>query len=287
MVVATSRQFEKGSVMTSVWLVQNSMFDNEFGYDQFVSAIDAAGQRRIEIPYCFWDYSVDIKLNGVDPSVVMPFGTRELVAYGMRHGWRVYWDDSYDYTSLLCLGDDFINHDMTVGKLDELKVPDTGKVYLREASGFNILKGRVISGYSFGDCARGFKHASPMDKRYHDWHPITGDSMFVFAPVKNILEEYRVWVIGGRVTSSSRYILNGAISYENSDGNEEVVDFSQRMADKMVFSTDNYVIDVFRTDLGLKVGEINCIHCSGWYDIDSGKVVRALVNGGCDFPPKP
>ena len=266
-----------------IWLVQNSMFGDEFGYDCFIAAIDATGNRRIQLDYAFWEATIDLKLTGVSPEEIMPFGTRSFVCYAKKNGWIVYWDEAFDYSALRCLGEEFINFDLEVGPLDQLKVPEDGKVFIREAAGFNIIKGKVISAYAWPEWVNGFKFSTSQEidtgvgPRYHDWHPIDGNTHFVWAPVKKILDEYRVWIIDGKVVSSSQYIKGGDIVYTNSDENWEVNTYAQKMADRLPFKMRNYVLDVFRTDRGLKVGEVNCLHCSGWYAIDSRKVVKALA----------
>ena len=262
----------------AVWLVQNALFGDEFGYDSFVAAIDATGDRRLILDHTMWEATIDLKLTGVEPKLALPFGTRSFVCYAKKAGWTVYWDEAYDYTSLLCLGEDFINYDLSCAPLDELKVPSDGKIYIREAAGFNIIKGKVISAYAWPDWVNGFKYGSePASCTWHDWHPISGYSLFVCAPIKKIVDEYRVWIVGGKVVSSSQYVNKGDIKYTNSDENFVVNSYAQRIADRLAFNMENYVMDVFRTDRGLKVGELNCMHCSGWYAIDSRKVVNALA----------
>ena len=124
-----------------VWLVQNALFGDEFGYDHFIAAIDQTGDKRIVLDSVFWEATIDLKLTDIDPSTIIPFGTRSFTSYARKVGWKVFWDETYEYASLLRLGEDFINHDMTVAPLSKLQVPDTGKAYIREAAGFNIFKG--------------------------------------------------------------------------------------------------------------------------------------------------
>jgi len=263
-----------------IWLVQNALFGDEFGYDNFIAAIDATGARRIQLDHVFWDATIDLKLTGItDPKSLIPFGTRSFVRYAIQQGWNVFWNDNFNYPDLTAYGEHFINHDMTVETLDELEVPDTGKVYIREAAGFNIIKGKVISGYAWPDWVNGFKrdrHDDTISRSSHDWHPIDGSTKFIWAPVKQIIDEYRVWIVNGQVASASQYISNGEIKYSNADENWEVTCFAKQMFDLESFGMDTLVLDVFRTPAGLKVGEINCMHCSGWYAIDSLKVVEAL-----------
>lgn len=261
-----------------IWLVQNAMFGDEFGIDQFTAAIDVTGDRRIQLDYVFWESTIDLKLTGVtDLKSLIPFGTRSFVAYGMKQGWNVYWDRDFEYTSLIELGEEFINHDLTVAPLDYLKVPDTGKAYVREAAGFNIIKGKVINGYAWPEWVAGFTRQTEVLTSHHDWHPIDGNTPFIYAPVKPIYDEFRVWIIKGKVTSSSQYVANGVVEYWNTDEEFDVNNYAQKIADKLPFNMENYVLDIFRTDKGFKVGEINCLHCSGWYHVNPQKIVAALA----------
>jgi hypothetical protein len=166
-----------------IWVVQNALFGDEHGHESFTAAIKEAGERCIQLDYTFWDMTVDLKLANTNAKDVLPFGTRSFVCYGRKNGWCVYWDVDFQYSSLLALGEDFVNHDMQIGPLDQLKVPDTGKVFIREASGFNIIKGKVISGYSWPACAAGFKRsADDVNRKDYDWHPIEDDTVFAWAP---------------------------------------------------------------------------------------------------------
>ena len=244
------------------YLIQNALFGDESGYDSFVSAIKAP---IITIPYVFWEYTLDLKIAGIPANRIIPFGTCALVVYGLEHGWAVSWDKEYNYSDLCCLGKEFINHDLELFNLRDLNQLPLGKIYIREDSGFNIIKGRVVEGsfdVNTGD--------------HESWKVVNGDTKMVWAPVKTIEEEYRVWVIGRKVVTASLYRSGRITMYANADSNSEVVDYAQSIVPRLPISVDNLVVDIFRTPQGLKVGEINCIHCSGWYAADAGKVAGAL-----------
>src|SRR5580692_3566695 len=108
-----------------IWLIQNAMFGDEFGYDSFIAAIDATGDRRINLDYVFWESTIDLKLTGINnPKDIIPFGTRSFICYAKKMGWNVFWNEVFDYPSLCKLGEEFINYDLQVAPLSELKVPD-------------------------------------------------------------------------------------------------------------------------------------------------------------------
>lgn len=277
--------------MSNVWLIQNGLFEDheEYGYESFIGAIDESGQKRIDLPNVFWNDILDLRIKGIDPAIILPFGTRTFAAYGLKNGWNVSWDHNYSYQSLLRLGTDFINHDMEVAPLDELSPPSNGRVFIRDASGWNITKGGVISSYAWPEWRDGFKFRGEQNRlNEYDWKVIDGSTLFAMAPIKPIYAEYRCWIINGKVVTASQYIKDGQIDYGNVDENLIVFPYAQRMADKIrdlgIFTAPHYVLDIFRSERklnpefrGLHVGEINCMHCSGWYAINSKKVVTALL----------
>jgi hypothetical protein len=256
----------KGLIM--VWLVQNALFEEESGYLDFTSEIDKTGQIRIEIPYCFWEYTIDMKLAGILPHRIIPFGTVELIKYGLTQGWHIEWNKSFEYSDLLVLGEDFLNNDMIVGPASILEVPSSGKVFIKENAGFNRFKGQVISGYAWKDVLEGYVRKG-----------LSNVEGFTCSSVKNIQEEFRVWVIDNRVISITSYQTGGTLVYKNRDDDEEVASFARKIVDNNYFGMESYTLDIYQTDKGLKVGEINCIHCSGWYAADSKKIVKAILEG--------
>lgn len=265
------------------WLVQNTNFQEEFGYHNFIAAIDAAGQKRIDISQVFWDSTIDLKLTGLDPSTVIPFGNVSFMHYGLKNGWQVYWDPEYTYSHLwLALGKNFINHDMVVGTLDELETPTyDGKCFVKENAGSNFVKGGVINCYDWPQVKDDILIKNQtVDKKRHDYKLIDTSTEFCIAAAKPITEEYRCWCINGKVVTSSRYITEDReIRYTNTDDNLEVMNFAQAMVNELSWLTSmrTYTIDLFRTNGVLKVGELNCINCSGWYAVDTRKIVEALL----------
>src|ERR1700675_1538380 len=101
-----------------IWLVQNALFGDEFGYDSFIAAIDHTGERRIPLDSQFWESTIDLKLTGTVPSEIIPFGTRAFICYARQQGWVVFWDHLFGYRDLLVLGEEFINHDMQIAPLN-------------------------------------------------------------------------------------------------------------------------------------------------------------------------
>ena len=91
---------------------------------------------------------------------------------------------------------------------------------------------------------------------------------------KTILQEARCFVVKGKVVTASYYKW-GASTMLLECKDEDIISFAQEMVDHFQVS-DAFVIDVCRTDNGLKIVEVNCFNCSGFYHIDMYKLIDAI-----------
>jgi hypothetical protein len=62
---------------------------------------------------------------------------------------------------------------------------------------------------------------------------------------------------------------------ENYDDETRFTEFAQRMVDKFQVA-EAFVLDVCEADDELKVVEVNCINCAGFYRADMYKLTMAL-----------
>lgn len=106
---------------------------------------------------------------------------------------------------------------------------------------------------------------------------IQEETKILVSPLKNIQQEVRCWVVGGKVITASRYKLGNYVTYENYDNESFYVDFAQKMVDKYQ-PADCFVLDVCLADDELKIVEVNCINCAGFYDLNLYKLIEALEN---------
>ena len=108
--------------------------------------------------------------------------------------------------------------------------------------------------------------------------PFTKNTRVLIAPLShNIQQEVRCWVVGGKVVTASRYKLGAKASYENYDDESFYVDFAQKMVD-IYQPAEAFVLDVCLADDQLKVVEINCINCAGFYHANMNKLMTAIEN---------
>jgi len=106
---------------------------------------------------------------------------------------------------------------------------------------------------------------------------ITDVTKVMISSPKNIEQEIRCWVVGGKVITISQYKLGYRVISKNLDHDMEAFDFAQRMVDKYQ-TADAFCIDICRTGKGFKIVEINCINGAGFYHMDCEKLIMALEN---------
>eukprot|EP00903_Cladosiphon_okamuranus_P001402 g1400.t1 len=93
-------------------------------------------------------------------------------------------------------------------------------------------------------------------------------------PVR-ILKEWRLWAVGETVVTYSLYKEGSRVVYRH-----EIDDDALAFAEKMVALNKGYaqayVLDICRTEEGLKLLETNCINAAGFYAADLDKLVSAI-----------
>lgn len=95
--------------------------------------------------------------------------------------------------------------------------------------------------------------------------------------LKEIGYEIRCWIVGGKVVTMSMYRLGRRTVYANMDHEDWIRDKVQSYVD-IYQPAEAFVMDVCMVegDEELKIVEINCINCSGFYDANMGKLLNAI-----------
>ena len=92
------------------------------------------------------------------------------------------------------------------------------------------------------------------------------ETPIVVAKPKEIEQEWRWFIVDGKIVDGSTYRLNGQLVKKHED-NPLVIKSAQQLALSWL-PDDCCVMDVARVDGQLKVVEFNCINASGFYDHD-------------------
>lgn len=105
------------------------------------------------------------------------------------------------------------------------------------------------------------------------------DTALMLSEPVQILKEWRLWVVGGKVVTYSLYKEGTRVVYRHEiDG--DALDFAQQLADANPDYAPAYVLDVCRTADGLRMLETNCINAAGFYAADLMPLVAAIEKLG-------
>lgn len=102
------------------------------------------------------------------------------------------------------------------------------------------------------------------------------DTMVVVSSLKCIHREVRFFIIDGEIISASVYKINGVMR-TSPIINEDEIKFVNEMI-TLYQPNRAFVMDIALTDDGLKIVELNCINCSGFYEADIQKIIMELDN---------
>lgn len=269
-----------------LWIVQNNLA-NEPEYDNFIDAL-----MRFELPYIvvkpvpfshkllpadFDSMTQDADATPeptIDASLpIMVCGTITLNKIAIDRGWKpgTFLNDNFDF-EVWRYGFDprhVLNRDActtAIRMLHESLVKAKGQppIFIRPTKDTKAFTGRVFDrDEAMEFCAR----AQPGD-------PVTPATQVLFASVKKIYSEWRLFVVDGQIVTGSQYKQGNRTLY-NRDVDQAVLDFGQRMVDHWQ-PADAFVIDIADTEEGRKVIEINNINSAGFYAADPQRIVHAI-----------
>ena len=106
---------------------------------------------------------------------------------------------------------------------------------------------------------------------------IRDDDLIIFSSPKNIINEYRCFIVNKKVITSSQYYKNGKLNI-NKKVPQEVINLAEEIAESHNLF-DCFVIDIGNTKTsGYKLIEVNAMPSSGLYGCDPKSLVEAIDN---------
>ena len=145
---------------------------------------------------------------------------------------------------------------------------DDDYFFVRPTKDSKVFSGQVYSKEAWSDYTK--------ICNVHDTvNVITEEIQVLVSPVKNIQQEVRCWVVGGKVVTASGYKIGTRVVYTNYDDETFYTDFAQKMVDKYQ-PAEAFVLDVCLVNDELKVVEVNNINSAGFYECNITKLITAL-----------
>lgn len=253
-----------------VWIIQKNLTSELHRWERALVE-NKSSFRYIEI-IPFDENVPDVDLPP-DANVIC-HGTTSLIKGAPAKGWKpgVFFNPDNFRPSLwrVKYGRNFLNYDGCVMKLSELSLPGIMNkdclAFVRPNGDFKDFSGSVVTPEGWEKFVRSVEEGG---------YTFDGQLEVYAAPFKSLFEEYRMFIVDGKVVSSSKYRLRTILD-KKPNAPPEVVDFANKMA--RIWSPEKaYVMDICKTDEGeLKVLELNCFNASGVYAAPLLSIIRAV-----------
>lgn len=250
------------------WVLQKNLFNEA----AFASLLDQLDRQNVQhqvvdvIPFAH-EMVPDINPEGL----VMCLGATSMSKVAAKKNWFPgYFGDNLSYDLLIKnYGAHMMNADALIAPLKDVsKIWST--FFMRPLSDTKQFTGQLFEWDEF-DAWRQKVIALDGESTYTT---MSGNDFVVMAAPQKIKAEYRFFVVDGKVITGSMYKLGDRVFYSDAIDNS-VTAFAQEMAD--LWSPNRaFDLDIFETDEGLKVGEINAINSAGFYACDMGKFINAI-----------
>jgi hypothetical protein len=250
------------------WYIQNSgiTFDGlERNVDPLVDAVDSLGLPKFGIGYDVENGRMT-GLENADPyGPSFFYGSTRIAELASVSGFRpgAYFDaDWFNPQNWIGKRDDLLNPEQRLATIGDLRRNwPTSPVFVKSVQA-KVLTGMVLEGTDASWFAKEYKHLKDED-------------YIVISPVASVAQEWRFFVVAGRIVAGSQYKHDGVKRIREPIG-EEVWTRARWMAEEWLPSA-NIVMDICRLKNGeFKMVEFNCLNSSGWYNADVLKVVVAL-----------
>jgi hypothetical protein len=265
------------------WVVQNNIRD-EASYESFIQALDeyAVPYTIVKVIPFSHETIPDVDLQ----SDVLVWGSTTLDLVAKHKGWNpgTFLNENFDQRIWLrAFGNHMLNADAEFHSF--CSIPQfEGVRFIRPVHDMKTFAGTLIDGTNL----ERWQHSIlDIGNDYSTLRPSTPVSV---SSVKEILTEYRFFVVDRHVVAGSTYRHRGKSFVERIEPEpnrgindyEDAWQFAQRMADLWQPAVA-FVIDIAAIDnpygcncFQFKVIEINCINSAGFYAADMHAVVKAI-----------
>lgn len=250
------------------WVLQSNLY----GEKSFADLVDQL--ERQQVPHTLvklvpFDHIIvpDVDIDGP----VFVCGSTSLGKVAEKKGWKPgYFDENLNMETVTShYGDEMLNFNMVVSKLKDVKYR-WDRFFIRPVSDKKQFAGTVMDWEEFSTWQQQIIELDGTSS----WTSLTGDDEILVAPVVDILQEYRFFVVDGNIVTGSLYKRGTQVFY-SSDVDQPVIDYAQKMVN--VWEPNRaFCLDVAVTAGGYRVIEINALNSSGFYECDMGKFVQAI-----------
>lgn len=250
------------------YIIQENLF-KEFHFNTLIEYLKRYNLEHEIVKYI--PFAEDIQY-GTDRKDVWCFGSVSMAKHAYKYGWNpgsMYnanhdMELQYKYYGANLLNSDgyFIN----VG--EELPPTLPFAFFARPTKDTKSFSGQLFTAESWNEWIKDLNESNTKQQ-------LSKETRILVAPLKTTQQEIRCWIVDGKPVTISQYKIGARVNYLNMDNNEEAVIYATKMA-KLYSPAKAFVLDICLYQDEYKIVEINCINCSGFYDLSMSKLIQAL-----------
>lgn len=169
-------------------------------------------------------------------------------------------------------GKEMLNFDSIITSFNQLNDLNENKDYfIRPVDDSKCFAGNVFNGASINEWK---SNVIALDENGDNHGTLNGNTLLQFSSVKDIIAEYRFWIVKGQVVAHSIYKKNGKV-FCSEKVNNDVLDYVKGVIETWQ-PNEAFVIDIADTSEGFKIVEINTLNAAGFYHANIENIVDAL-----------
>ena len=252
------------------WILQKNLY-NEKSFDDLCNVIN-----RLMLPHTFIDvvpFSHEIIPDiGIISNPIICMGSTSLAFIAKEKGWSpgAFWNDDFNYYEYIKMyGSNMLNDASLICKFEDIP-EDMGEFFIRPNMDLKAFSGTKMTKEEVID----WKHRIIKLREESTFATVTPETLVVVAPLKKIMQEYRFFVVDGKVITGSRYKVGDRVIYSEVI-DQNLINYTQMIADIWVPS-QFCAIDIAYCRGEFKVLEVNCATSAGMYAADVFKIVEAI-----------
>lgn len=252
------------------YIIQDKLFQIRH-YEMLIDALN-----KYDLPYQLVEiipFTKDIVFEPFDTKNVFAFGSVKMAHIANKYNWTPgsFMNENMNFNVYKeFYKDNLLNYDSQIIKYsDQFKEPSS-LFFARPCEDTKIFTGGVFTKASWDEMvAHGLKSGISTG-----FDTNIAESNVQISSLKEIQREIRCWIVKGKVITASQYRIGTKTIYQECT-EPYILDYCADMV-KLWAPSDAFVMDIAITDNGLKIVELNCINCAGFYDSNILKLIESL-----------
>lgn len=221
-------------------------------------------------------FTTDIIHKELDHTNIFIYGSVKMAHIASKLGWNPgsLYNSNHDYRIYSeFYKENMLNWDSQIIKIgDDFKEPGY-LFHARPCEDTKLFTGQVFTKESWNEFVDHYLtngHTTGVSK-FNTSTPVQ------ISKLKKIYREIRFFIINKKIVTASQYQLYDRLITERVDEHKEpdLFAFVNEMI-QLYQPAEGFVMDIAMTDDGLKIVELNCLNCSGYYDVDLHKLTYAI-----------